>query len=125
MRHGDHDVTGHHDVGSSANGPGFRCAVLGRRHHAQIEDVQNGDDGEVHLPIGRIAVKAVVDDGDVGPGDEDRDSAVVQGLDDVLHDEAHTVETVIDCASAKTAVRAHQEQKNGPPRNGRFRHVDR
>ena len=77
MRHGDYDVAGNDDVGDGANRSRLGRAVLWSGHHAQVEDVENDDDGEMHLLVRGVAVEAVVDYGNVGARDEDGDAAVI------------------------------------------------
>ena len=87
------------------------------RHNTQVNDIERNDDDEVEFQVGGIAVKAVVNHRDIGSGNQDADSAVVEGLEDIGHDEIAAVKEMIDGASPKTADGAAHKHDDRPSRH--------
>ena len=89
----------------------------GRRQHTHIQDVDDDHGSEVELEILGVVVEAVVDDGDVGAGDEDANAVVVERLQDCTRLSGGAQEVVEDGASQQTADSAKSEDSDGPARN--------
>ena len=91
MDNSNYCITGNDGKRASSHGSISRRSELGSGHYTHIQHVQYDHNNKMHLHIGWVAVEAVVDYRNIGTGNENANSAVIQCLENIVSREAETI----------------------------------